>query len=117
MSLIREEDKLLKLSKEATEVWGIEAQLRMLQEECGECVAAVNRYFRARDNASEQLVSEIADVLIMAIQGLRIFGPAVEAEVHKKLCRLDERLEKRRQQLKNISDDRFFDVDGINDGG
>jgi NTP pyrophosphatase (non-canonical NTP hydrolase) len=117
MSLIREEEKLLKLSKEAVDAWGIEAQLRMLQEECGECVAAVNRYFRARDNSRVEMISEIADVLIMAIQGLRIFGPAVEEEIHRKLCRLDERLEKRRQQLKKISNDSFFDVDGIDDGG
>lgn len=115
--IIAPNDVLNDICKRSVEAYGIDFQLRLLQEECGECVAAVNRYFRGRDNSRKEIISEIADVLIMAIQGLNIFGPEVEVEIDKKLSRLESRLETHRIQLKKLADDRFFDVDGMNDGG
>lgn len=88
------EQRLRTLTDRAVGAWGSENQLRMLQEECGECVAAVNRLARARPGAVDQLAEEVADVLIMAAQARYILGTdAVDAALSRKLARLEQRLD------------------------
>lgn len=72
--------------------WGVESQLRMLQEECGELVAAVNRAGRRRIELKE-LAGEVADVMIMCQQARIIVGADLVDEARlAKLARLRERL-------------------------
>jgi len=79
-------------ARDALEMWGIEAQLRMLQEECGELVAAVNRFMRGRGDPHD-VIEEIADVGLM-IEEMKVIFDARElfdAE-GRKLQRLQKRL-------------------------
>jgi NTP pyrophosphatase (non-canonical NTP hydrolase) len=97
-SAVMDRDALL---QRAVDLWGVDAQMRMLQEECAELIAAVNRFSRERCGA-EDVAEEVADVLIMAEQARRIVGAAdVDAAMERKLNRLARRLsegEERRAQ-------------------
>jgi NTP pyrophosphatase (non-canonical NTP hydrolase) len=81
------------LYRRAFVCWGIAAQWRMLQEECGELIAAVNRCDRGRIEPWA-LASEIADVEIMLEQArLMLDSDMVERVKAEKLARLRERIE------------------------
>lgn len=81
------------LYERALAAWGSDAQLRMLQEECGELIAAVNQYTRERI-ADATIAAEIADVLIMCEQARRIIGSdLVDSIMQMKLERLQVRVE------------------------
>jgi NTP pyrophosphatase (non-canonical NTP hydrolase) len=81
-----------KLYESAIEAWGQDAQLRLLQEECGELVASISRLNRGRCD-SQRVAEEIADVIIMCEQARLIVGPlAVDAHLADKLHRLGKRL-------------------------
>ena len=85
------------LYKKAKEKWGVSAQLGMMQEECAELIAAINKGHRREfDDASLDLItSEIADVEIMMEQARVIFNPSmIEEHKRRKLERLQERLDK-----------------------
>jgi NTP pyrophosphatase (non-canonical NTP hydrolase) len=72
----------------ALEKWGPESQLNMLVEECGELVAAVNRFRRERTPLIG-LLEEIADVEIMLEQMRLIFdGALIDACKRQKQARL-----------------------------
>lgn len=87
-----EERMVLGVLSEAVRTWGVEAQLRMLQEECAELIAAVNRFDRGRVGTSD-LAEEIADVEIMCAQARLIIGDRdVEVARQRKLRRLARRL-------------------------
>lgn len=88
-----EDNRLNQLYAEAARTWGSEHQLRLLQEECGELVVAINRHTRGRVGL-EAVVEEIADVEIMCEQVRRLVG-AVEVNKAKraKLERLAARVE------------------------
>ena len=78
--------------QEAIERWGAESQLRMVQEECGELVAAINRFGRKRCGP-EAVAEEIADVMITCEQAAIIVGEdLVAARKAEKLERLKARL-------------------------
>ena len=82
----------MKVYREAVKQWGQVAQMRMLQEECGELIAAVNQYDRGRITA-EHLAEEVADVLIMCEQARVILGAdRVDEAKRRKLERLADRL-------------------------
>lgn len=77
----------------ATARWGKDSQMRMVQEECAELIAAINRRDRGRGTHAE-VVDEIADVLIMAEQARLLAGPGqVDRAVAEKIERLAGRLE------------------------
>lgn len=81
----------------ALRVWGADAQMDMCAEECGELIAALNRFRRGRSTKAA-VVEELADVSIMLEQMALIFCQDVEiAKVHK--------LERLRQRLLNIASD------------
>ena len=77
----------------AIEAFGHGRQWDIVQEECGELVAAVNHY-RRRKISADDLASEIADVIIMSEQARIMCGESlVDAAVGRKLRRLAERIE------------------------
>lgn len=76
----------------AIDTWGSEPQMRQLQEECGEAIAATNRYYRGTGSV-DSLAEEIADVEIMCEQARLVVGPARVEHFRKlKLARLEDRL-------------------------
>lgn len=76
----------------AIETFGVEAQMDMAIEECSELTNAICKLRRGR-NTDEDVITEIADVAIMAEQLTIIFGrDKVEAEKRRKLLRLEERI-------------------------
>lgn len=80
------------LYQRAIAAWGEERQMRQLQEECGEAIAATNRYYRGTGSV-DSLAEEIADVEIMCEQARLIVGPARVEHFRKlKLARLEDRL-------------------------
>jgi len=80
------------LYNRAAELWGKEAQLGMVMEECAELISAISRYFRARTGCAP-VAEEVADVLIMAEQARLIIGPTLVDEFKKqKLERLEQRI-------------------------
>ena len=92
-------DEFSAVCQRAVNVWGETEQLRQLQEECGELVAAVSHYSRGRIDELG-LADEIADVLIMCQQALLIVGARnVGKALHAKLNRLRGRVEAAEKQL------------------
>lgn len=86
------EKRLTLACKRALAVWGFESQARMLQEECGELIAEINRYGRDRSSLA-LLANEVADVLITLKQARIVIGPdIIDAAVDAKLLRLEQRL-------------------------
>jgi NTP pyrophosphatase (non-canonical NTP hydrolase) len=85
------EQRVNDAAEKAVRLWGREAQLRQLQEECCELGAAVNQFFRGR-LTEEELAAEIADVLITVGQARRILGRTVDLIVLEKLERLELRI-------------------------
>lgn len=88
----------LKLYQSAVAKWGQDAQLRMLQEECCELGAEVNKCFRNK-GLTHQLIEEMVDVEIM-VEQIKFcvltdeeIGQYVEIQ-RAKLYRLKERLER-----------------------
>lgn len=75
--------------------YGIDNQLRQLQEECGELIVAVNKLFRNKDHkALDSMFEELADVKIMIaqIEFLTCSENSVDEHVNAKLDRQLERL-------------------------
>jgi NTP pyrophosphatase (non-canonical NTP hydrolase) len=65
----------------------------MVQEECGELIAAINRFDRGRPGARDNLIEEIADAHIMLAQARVAFGEdEIDAAIRRKLARFEERL-------------------------
>lgn len=82
----------LTVYERAMALYGREAQLRMLQEECAELIAAVNHYERGR-LSKEVLALEVADVAIMLEQAKTLFSEGlVDRAIQVKTKRLEERM-------------------------
>lgn len=81
------------IAKKTIEYYGREHQLRKLQEECGELVAAIQHYNDCRDNSVGELIGEIADVFFLLMQ-LRIdIGPhIIDNAIDIKANRQNERI-------------------------
>ena len=79
--------------KLALDKWGIEAQIGMLTEECGELLSAVNKFNRSRCS-NDDVLTELADVSIMVEQLSLIYGgyEKFQIEKDKKLIRLLKRI-------------------------
>lgn len=78
----------------AVEKYGKENQMRMLQEECGELIVATSHYIRKREYAEDEVVEELADVLIMCEQIKFALGitTRVAVMIDRKLGRLASKL-------------------------
>lgn len=73
--------------------FGPRTQVDMLHEEVGELLSAINKYHRGRAS-KEDVITEIADVMIMCGQMAFLFGPdEVRAEKERKLIRLQQRID------------------------
>jgi NTP pyrophosphatase (non-canonical NTP hydrolase) len=88
-----EKNDRLNLYKEAIEKWGEEAQVNMLNEECGELIAAVAQFKRGR-TSHHDVMTELADVFIMVEQIAAMMSyDDFEKELERKLIKLrDEKL-------------------------
>jgi len=76
--------------------WGMDSQLNILQEECGELIVAISKLRRSKYRRKSYVAEEIADVRIMINQ--IVLGLEIEKQVEKftllKLKRLEKRLKK-----------------------
>jgi NTP pyrophosphatase (non-canonical NTP hydrolase) len=83
----------IELYKEAINKWGEEAQINMLNEECGELITAVAQFRRGR-TSHHDVMTELADVFIMVEQIATMMNyEDFEKELNRKLIRLkDEKL-------------------------
>lgn len=71
--------------------WGLSAQVSMAMGECGELIAALNRYFVQNRGEQYDVAEEIADVEIMCTQLREIIGhDLVNSIKMKKLERLEQ---------------------------
>lgn len=95
--------RLGKACQRAVELWGAAAQWRMVQEECGELVAAVNRFDRGRTVVVE-LAEEVADVTILMAQARLMLGAnVVDDAIERKLARLEKQIEE--SEARRVADD------------
>lgn len=94
---------------EVIEKYGEEKQMRLAQEECGELIQAVNKYFRAMEveprnrkhaveRARKHLVEEIADVSIMLDQMRMLIDENHDEMKAEKMARLADNLNKQRKK-------------------
>lgn len=67
----------------AIELYGVNSQLEMMQEECGELITVINQYKRGR-KSELSIFSEIADIRIMLDQFDLIFA-SFEKEMEEAL--------------------------------
>jgi len=95
-----EKEKRIELYQKALSKWGADAQVKMLNEEIGELLAAMGKFDRRRVGVYD-VITELADVSIMVEQMADLFGyEEFEKEKDYKLTRLEERLEKNEQDEK-----------------
>jgi NTP pyrophosphatase (non-canonical NTP hydrolase) len=88
-----DKENRIELYKEAINKWGEEAQVNMLNEECGELITAVAQFKRGR-TSHHDVMTELADVFIMIEQIATMMNyEDFEKELDRKLIRLrDEKL-------------------------
>jgi hypothetical protein len=93
-----------KVFEDAVAVYGTMSQLGQTLEECTECSLAIIKYNRAlkHDGPEEQirrrkeLISEIADIIVMSKQCLLIFdAEEIQQEINYKLRRQRQRIDKK----------------------
>lgn len=84
-----------KALEECVDTWGVDTQLFMLVEECGELLQAVSKVRRnGTTEAQDNLEEEVADVLIMLYQTIYMFDlDHVQEIMDQKQDRLTKRLE------------------------
>lgn len=93
-----EKEERLKLYKEAIDLWGVDAQVDMVFEECGELVSILAKDRRGRAEPQD-ILTELADVNIMCEQIGTLLGYGnFEAEKERKLQRLKERIEEYKEK-------------------
>lgn len=88
-----DKESRMNLYKEAINKWGEEAQVNMLNEECGELITAVAQFKRGR-TSHHDVMTELADVFIMVEQIASMMSyDDFEKELDRKLIKLrDEKL-------------------------
>ena len=85
-----EKQERLELYKEAIGKWGEDAQINMLNEECGELITAVAQFKRGR-TSHHDVMTELADVFIMVEQIASMMSyDDFEKELDRKLMRLKD---------------------------
>jgi NTP pyrophosphatase (non-canonical NTP hydrolase) len=84
-----------KLLQACIDKWGVDEQIRMIQEECLELALAIRKFYRNNQTIEyyNKVIDEIADVELMLEQAKFIFDPfAIEKRLEYKVNRLKERL-------------------------
>lgn len=94
--MIEVSEKDINVLKDAIVKYGAKAQLRQLQEECAELIAAINHCFRGRENASMEFLEEFVDVYVVMFQlYIAAKSPLDFYQMFEiKMARLKERLSK-----------------------
>lgn len=89
-------EKDINVLKDAVIRYGAKAQLRQLQEECAELIAAINHCFRGRENASMEFLEEFVDVYVVMFQLYIAAKSPLDfyQMLEIKMARLKERLSK-----------------------
>lgn len=87
------------IARRAIAAWGVDAQMGMVNEECAELIAALNRWKRGRIPA-EEVAEEVADVLIMLEQTEQMIGVDTTPFVAAKLERLKALIATHEQRAK-----------------
>ncbi|OQY19315.1 MAG: antitoxin [Desulfobacteraceae bacterium 4572_35.1] len=78
------------LYQSTIDVWGEQAQYDQTAEECAELIAVLMHYRRGKVD-EQQVIDELADVILMTGQLKWMFGAErVEDAVRRKRCKLDE---------------------------
>ena len=72
--------------------FGKDNQLKVMQEEMAECVAAISHYLRGRDFAFMEMTEEMADVFVMLSQFYLMYESEIHFHLERKMNRLRERL-------------------------
>lgn len=72
--------------------FGKDNQLKVMQEEMAECVAAISHYLRGRDFAFMETTEEMADVFVMLSQFYLMYESEIHFHLERKMNRLRERL-------------------------
>lgn len=94
---MNEEVKMNDICKKAVDIFGKNAQLNMVIEECAELIQAVSKVIRSKDKDNlhtlifANLIEEIADVELMLLQlkyMFKIDDSYIEQEKERKLKRL-----------------------------
>jgi NTP pyrophosphatase (non-canonical NTP hydrolase) len=73
--------------------WGLQLQLMILIEECGELIQAAAKYQSGRVGSPKNLIEEVADVSIMVDQIRCKWGKEIDVVRTQKIARLAGRLE------------------------
>ena len=82
------------LFKQTLSEWGVEEQMRILEEELAECIVAASHYIRKRPGARFELQEELADAYIIVGQIIEYIGSDfVEEMVDYKLAKVREELD------------------------
>lgn len=95
--------------KRCIDMWGEESQIHMTIEEASELIQVLSRIrFRPKRAPVEEIVSEIADVLLMCHQLAYIYGEElVQDKIYEKQQRVAKKLEhyerQRQQQIREES--------------
>lgn len=81
----------------AIKKYGLQAQMGMIQEKCGELITAVNHWRRGRAGAWENFIEELVDVKIVCEELLYYLtahghGSAVQKAYECKMDRLEKKL-------------------------
>ena len=96
--LIVKDKEVIEVSKRAVEVWGIDAQLTQICEECGETVVAVcKRNRKSNGSTKKEMISEFVDLELMVAQMKIIFQEDMafwEEEKRRKIDKTKARLNK-----------------------
>jgi hypothetical protein len=92
-------EELNQLYKDCVDFWGIERQIRMMQEECAELIIAGSHFLRKRKTGYDELVEELADAQLMINQIKTFVGEdSVNKMIDKKSDYIKEKLEERRSK-------------------
>lgn len=98
-------DERIQTYLDAIDTWGIDNQVFMVVEECGEVLNALAKFKRGRVSKSD-VITELADVSIMMEQMATYFGlKEYINEKERKLKRLRERIEKYKENAGNDTRD------------
>ena len=83
------------LYEEAVEVFGEEHQLYVTVEEMAEAIAKITQYLNRGRDVEQEMIDEIADVVIMTNQMKVIYGERLVKAINRKLMKLQGHLDGR----------------------
>lgn len=100
------------ITNRAAEVWGIQAQVNILIEECAEVIQAASKYNRAlnldqysKTDTAVALLEELADVFVCCMSVVRVLGSIngtdgnAEDIIHVEMTQKIQRLKRRMQSM------------------